>query len=56
MFDEPLFGAVPEPLHVVVIDPAGGKVLLILHLKMPVAAEHEAVLTIAIVVAISTKP
>ena len=43
VFHEPLLGPTPEALQAVDVDPAGGEVLVVVHLQVPVAAEHEAV-------------
>ena len=43
VFDQSLLGPTPEPLQAVDVDLARREVLLVVHLQMSVAAEHEAV-------------
>jgi len=43
MFHQSLLGPAPETLQAVDVDPARGEVLLVVHLQVPVAAEHETV-------------
>jgi len=43
VFHQSLLGPTPKSLQAVDVDPAGGEVLLVVHLQVPVAAEHEAV-------------
>ncbi len=49
VFHEPLLGPTPEALKAVDVDPAGGEVLMVVHLQVPVAAEHEAVVAFKLV-------
>ncbi len=43
MFDQPLLGPAPESLHAVDVNLTGREILAVVHLQMPVSAEHEAV-------------
>jgi len=43
VLDQPLLGPTPESLQAVDVDLAGGEVLLVVHLQVPVSAEHEAI-------------
>ena len=45
VFHQPLLGPTPKSLEAVDVDSTGGEVLLVVHLQVPVAAEHEAVVT-----------
>ena len=49
VFHEPLPGPTPEALQAVDVDPPGGEVLVGVHLQVPVAAEHEAVVAFELV-------
>jgi len=49
MLDEALLGPAPEPLHAVDIHLAGREILTVVHLQMPVSAEHETVIALEFV-------
>ncbi len=49
VFHEPLLGPTPEALQPVDVDPPGGEVLVVVHLQVPVAAEHETVVAFELV-------
>ena len=49
MLDEAILGPVSEPLHSVDVQIAGREILAVVHLQMPVSAEHEAVIALEFV-------
>ncbi len=49
VLDQPLLGPTPKSLQAVDVDLAGGEVLLVVHLQVPIAAEHEAVVALELV-------
>jgi len=49
VFNQSLLGPVPESLQAVDVDLAGGEVLLVVHLQVPIPAEHEAVIAVELV-------
>jgi len=49
VFDQPFFGPAPESLQSVNIDFAGREMLAVIHLQVPVSAEHQAVVAFELV-------
>jgi len=46
VLDQPLLGPAPEALHPVDADLSGGEILAVVHLQVPVAAEHQAIVAV----------
>jgi hypothetical protein len=46
VFNQPLRDRTPTSLQTIDVDPAGREVALVMHLQMPVSAEHEAVVAV----------
>ena len=49
MLDEALLGPAPESLHAVDVHLAGREILAVVHLQVPVSAEHETVIALEFV-------
>jgi hypothetical protein len=46
VFNQPLRGPAPESLQDIDVDPDGREVAVVMHLQMPVSAEHETVVAV----------
>ncbi len=49
VLDKPLLGPTPESLQAVDVHLAGREILAVVHLQMPVSAEHQAVIAFELV-------
>ena len=56
VLDKPLLGPTPESLQTVDVDLAGREVLAVVHLQVPIATEHEAVIASELICVNDTSP